>query len=66
LEDLKRKVIKANLIVKARLLALPSRLAQRVAGMTQPWEIEQTLRQEIEQALNDLAYGFSAPEEQKR
>lgn len=61
-DDLKREVIKANLTVKTHLLGIPARLATRLSGMTDPWEIEQTLRYEIEQALNDLAHGFGANE----
>lgn len=59
-DDLKREVIQANTIVKNRLLGIPAKLAPRLAGMTEPHEIQQTLRYEIETALNELAYGFGA------
>lgn len=59
-QDLKSEVIKANHVVKNKLLGLPSRLAPRLSGMTEPGEIQQTLRHEIEEALSELAYGFGA------
>ena len=55
-EDLKRKVLTANEIVKQRLLALPSKYALQIAGLTSPGEIEVLLRDGITEAINELAY----------
>jgi orotate phosphoribosyltransferase-like protein len=60
LEDIKAEVIKANFTVKSQLLALPSRVAVRLTGITKAYEIERLLRTEITDALNELAYGFGA------
>jgi hypothetical protein len=55
IERIKREVLRANVIVKAQLLALPDRLAPCLMGVTDPRDIRHILRQEIDQALNDLA-----------
>jgi len=60
LKTMKAEVIKANLTVKSQLMALPSRVAMRLSGMTDARQIEQLLRAEITEALNELAYGFGA------
>lgn len=40
---------------RARLLAVPSKVAQRIAALTDPARIENVLRVEIESALRELA-----------
>ena len=60
LEDIKRVVIKANHVVKQHLLAIPWRLAVRLAAMTEERAVAELLRQEITDTLNELAYGFGA------
>src|SRR5262245_34508726 len=46
-EAIKRQVIAANTTVKNHLLALPYRLAQKIASMTEPSQIQELLRKEI-------------------
>ena len=48
--------------MRARLLALPSRMAPMVAGMTSTFEIEQALRDEVYAALDELSETKDTPE----
>lgn len=56
IEQLKRSVLAANHTVKQQLLALPSRLAPRLVGLSDKGEIIRLLTAALSEALNDLAY----------
>ncbi len=47
--------------MRARLLALPSRMAPMVAGMTKAFDIEQAIREEVYIALTELSEGPDNP-----
>jgi hypothetical protein len=55
LDDMKRDILDANSRVRAKLEALPSRLAVQVCGAT-PAEAERLMRTTIREALLELLY----------
>jgi hypothetical protein len=55
LEDIKRDILDANARVRAKLEALPSRLALQVSGVA-PAEAERLMRLTIREALLELLY----------
>jgi hypothetical protein len=55
-DELKRLVLSANASVKQQILAIPFRISESLASITEPREIARVLHQALTAALNDLAY----------
>ena len=56
-ESIKSDVLRANATVKQQLLALPYRLSESLAQVSEPREVARILREALVQCLNDLAHG---------
>jgi hypothetical protein len=56
-DAMKHEVLAANAVVKSQLLALPRRLADQMAIVSEARECARILETSIVQCLNDLAYG---------
>lgn len=56
LVDVTRVVEKEYSYVRAKILAIPSKLAQKLSGMDDPGEINDALEKEISSTLTDMIY----------
>jgi len=63
LEEFKADVVRANLAVKARLLAIPARCVPRLFAAESPVILAAILQTEIRDALVDLSSGIGEEEE---
>jgi len=56
IDKFKREVLAANAVVKQQILAVPFRLMEILAGISESREIARVLHETLVEALNDLAY----------